>query len=134
MCRKAILDALSPLAVGKDSGVAGGEGAIYFWAKLPQGAPQPHLDPIKKDLFLFFHFFGFVSFLLEQFIMIPHMCILRVFSVLQASVCCFLPSHFLMTSSWWCTSSACAVSTLAHARQSHGSTHAVGSSNVASSL
>ena len=37
-CRKAILDALSPLAVGKDSGVAGGEGAIYFWAKLPSGA------------------------------------------------------------------------------------------------
>ena len=36
--RKAILDALSPLDVGKDSGVAGGEGAIYFWAKLPSGA------------------------------------------------------------------------------------------------
>ena len=36
--RKAILDALSPLAVGKDGGVAGGEGAIYFWAKLPSGA------------------------------------------------------------------------------------------------
>lgn len=37
-CRKAILDALSPLNVGKDSEVAGGEGAIYFWAKLPSGA------------------------------------------------------------------------------------------------
>lgn len=36
--RTAILDALSPLAVGKESGVAGGEGAIYFWAKLPAGA------------------------------------------------------------------------------------------------
>ena len=36
-CREAILDALSPLAVGKESGVAGGEGAIYFWAKLPSG-------------------------------------------------------------------------------------------------
>lgn len=37
-CRTAILDALSPLAVEKESGVAGGEGAIYFWAKLPSGA------------------------------------------------------------------------------------------------
>ena len=36
-CRDAILVALSPLAVGEDSGVAGGEGAIYFWARLPQG-------------------------------------------------------------------------------------------------
>ena len=36
-CRAATLDALSVLAVGQDSGVAGGEGAIYFWAKLPQG-------------------------------------------------------------------------------------------------
>lgn len=35
--REAILDALSPLADGTNSGVAGGEGAIYFWAKLPQG-------------------------------------------------------------------------------------------------
>ena len=40
-CREAILDALSPLSDGKDSGVAGGEGAIYFWAKLPQGAESP---------------------------------------------------------------------------------------------
>lgn len=36
-CRAATLDALSVLSVGEDSGVAGGEGAIYFWAKLPQG-------------------------------------------------------------------------------------------------
>lgn len=36
------------LAVGKDSGVAGGEGAIYFWAKLPQGtysSPPPLWPP-----------------------------------------------------------------------------------------
>ena len=40
-CRDAILDALSPLAVGTNSGIAGGEGAIYFWAKLPQGTSHP---------------------------------------------------------------------------------------------
>ncbi|KAL3139126.1 putative uncategorized biosynthetic cluster, variant 2 [Trebouxia sp. C0010 RCD-2024] len=38
--REAILDALSPLACGKDSGAAGGEGAIYFWAKLPSGCEE----------------------------------------------------------------------------------------------
>lgn len=41
-CREAILDALSPLAPGKASGVAGGEGAIYFWAKLPSGLLGRH--------------------------------------------------------------------------------------------
>lgn len=41
-CREAILDALSPLACGKDSGAAGGEGAIYFWAKLPSGLLSWH--------------------------------------------------------------------------------------------
>lgn len=36
LCRDTIIDALSPLgALG--SGVAGGEGAIYLWAKLPEG-------------------------------------------------------------------------------------------------
>ena len=36
VCRGAIIDALSPLGT-LGSGVAGGEGAIYLWAKLPQG-------------------------------------------------------------------------------------------------
>ena len=36
LCRDTIIDALSPLgALG--SGIAGGEGAIYLWAKLPEG-------------------------------------------------------------------------------------------------
>lgn len=36
VCREVLLDALSPL--GKPGqGVVGGEGAIYLWAKLPEG-------------------------------------------------------------------------------------------------
>ncbi len=35
-CREAITDALSPLG-SLGNGVAGGEGAIYLWAKLPEG-------------------------------------------------------------------------------------------------
>lgn len=34
--RLAVLDALSPLGI-LGNGIAGGEGAIYFWAKLPEG-------------------------------------------------------------------------------------------------
>ena len=36
VCRETIIDALSPLGT-LGSGVAGGEGAIYLWAKLPRG-------------------------------------------------------------------------------------------------
>lgn len=32
-CRHAVLESLAPLG----NGVVGGQGAIYFWAKLPQG-------------------------------------------------------------------------------------------------
>ena len=41
MHRDVLIDALSPLGSLGD-GVAGGEGAIYLWAKLPEGAlPVP---------------------------------------------------------------------------------------------
>lgn len=36
-CRDMLIEALSPLGSLGD-GVAGGEGAIYLWAKLPEGA------------------------------------------------------------------------------------------------
>ena len=35
-CREALLDALSPLSEA-GTAVVGGEGAIYLWAKLPEG-------------------------------------------------------------------------------------------------
>lgn len=35
--RKLVLDALSPLGKVGQGMVAGGEGAIYFWIKLPPG-------------------------------------------------------------------------------------------------
>ena len=35
-CRRAVLDALSPLG---DDCIFGGDGAIYLWAKLPEGTP-----------------------------------------------------------------------------------------------
>jgi aspartate/methionine/tyrosine aminotransferase len=35
--RAALQDALSPLAKLSPGGVVGGEGAIYYWAKLPPG-------------------------------------------------------------------------------------------------
>lgn len=37
-CREVLIDALSPLG-SLGNGVAGGEGAIYLWARLPQGKP-----------------------------------------------------------------------------------------------
>lgn len=36
-CREAVLDALSPLG-SPGSGIADGKGAIYLWARLPEGA------------------------------------------------------------------------------------------------
>jgi hypothetical protein len=44
LCRDVLIDALSPLG-SLGSGVAGGEGAIYLWAKLPEGVVlcQQHL-------------------------------------------------------------------------------------------
>ena len=36
LCREALIDALSPLGT-LGNGVAGGEGAIYLWAQLPEG-------------------------------------------------------------------------------------------------
>ncbi len=47
MGRGTIIDALSPLgAMG--SGVAGGEGAIYLWAKLPEGNKISLCWAVKK--------------------------------------------------------------------------------------
>ena len=40
--RATIIDALSPLGT-LGSGVAGGEGAIYLWARLPEGG-KPHVS------------------------------------------------------------------------------------------
>ena len=36
LCRETLIDALSPLGT-LGNGVAGGEGAIYLWAQLPEG-------------------------------------------------------------------------------------------------
>lgn len=40
LCREVLIDALSPLGKPGD-GVAGGEGAIYLWARLPAGKLSP---------------------------------------------------------------------------------------------
>ena len=45
--RTALRDALSPLAELSPGGVAGGEGAIYYWAKLPPGLKGSDEDAVE---------------------------------------------------------------------------------------
>lgn len=40
-CREVLIDALSPLG-SRGDGIAGGEGAIYLWARLPKGKTPLH--------------------------------------------------------------------------------------------
>lgn len=47
ICREAVLYALSPLgSIG--SGIADGKGAIYLWAKLPEGVAIRHTSTVES--------------------------------------------------------------------------------------
>ena len=44
--RAAVLDSLSPLGQLGDGNIFGGEGAIYFWAKLPRGCEDRDIEVV----------------------------------------------------------------------------------------
>ena len=49
-CRNRLLEALSPLGTPGD-GIGGGEGAIYLWARLPEGTVIALLSSLDHNTF-----------------------------------------------------------------------------------